>query len=88
MKEKGYGGIVLNVDHIDYLESDESFERVREIANNRLTQIINEADAEIKAHQIAIKKSEQAIENKYIIVRRGKKKYGCLYGISFVWCRK
>lgn len=29
---KGYGGIVLNVDHIDYLESDESFERVREIA--------------------------------------------------------
>ena len=30
--EKGYGGIVLNVDHIDYLESEESFERVREVA--------------------------------------------------------
>lgn len=30
--EKGYGGIVLNVDHIDYLESKESFERVRKIA--------------------------------------------------------
>ncbi len=30
--KKGYGGIVLNVDHRDYLESQESFERVREIA--------------------------------------------------------
>ena len=30
--EKGYGGIVLNVDHIDYLESEESFERVKEVA--------------------------------------------------------
>ena len=28
----GYGGIVLNVDHIDYLESDDSFKRVKEIA--------------------------------------------------------
>ena len=30
--EKGYGGIVMNVDHIDYLKSSDSFERVREIA--------------------------------------------------------
>ena len=30
--EKGYGGIVMNVDHIDYLKSKESFERVKEIA--------------------------------------------------------
>ena len=30
--EKGYGGIILNVDHIDYLESEESFERVKEVA--------------------------------------------------------
>ena len=30
--DKGYGGIVLNVDHIEYLEREDSFERVREIA--------------------------------------------------------
>ena len=30
--QKGFGGIVLNVDHIDYLESEKSFERVKEIA--------------------------------------------------------
>ena len=30
--EKGYGGIVMNVDHINYLSSPDSFERVREIA--------------------------------------------------------
>lgn len=28
----GYGGIVLNVDHIDYLESEQSFNRVKEIS--------------------------------------------------------
>ena len=30
--EKGYGGIVMNVDHINYLSTPESFERVKEIA--------------------------------------------------------
>ena len=30
--EKGYGGIVMNVDHIDYLDKQDSFERVKEIA--------------------------------------------------------
>ena len=32
LKENGYDGIVLNVDHRDYLESDDSFTRVKEIA--------------------------------------------------------
>ena len=30
--EKGYGGIVMNVDHIGYLSKPDSFQRVREIA--------------------------------------------------------
>ena len=30
--EKGYGGIVMNVDHIDYLSREDSFDRVKEIA--------------------------------------------------------
>lgn len=30
--EKGYGGIVMNVDHIEYLSRPDSFERVKEIA--------------------------------------------------------
>ena len=49
--------------------------RVREIANNRLNKIINEADAEIKAHQTAIKKSEQAIENIHMVLDEAVKKY-------------
>lgn len=50
-------------------------ERVREIANNRLTQIINEADAEIKAHQDAITRAEQAIENIHHALDEAVKKY-------------
>ena len=30
--DKGYGGIVMNVDHIDYLDNEDSFLRVKEIA--------------------------------------------------------
>ena len=30
--DNGHGGIVLNVDHIDYLENEESFERVKQVA--------------------------------------------------------
>lgn len=32
LARKGYGGVVLNVDHADYFENERSFERVREIA--------------------------------------------------------
>jgi hypothetical protein len=49
--------------------------RVREIANNRLNQIINEADSEIKAHQNAITKAEQAIENIHSALDEAVKKY-------------
>ena len=50
-------------------------ERVREIANNRLNQIINEADVEIKAHSAAIAKSEQAIEQIHRELDEAVKKY-------------
>ena len=50
-------------------------ERVREVANNRLNQIINEADSEIKAHQTAITKAEQAIENIHRALDEAVKKY-------------
>lgn len=50
-------------------------ERVREIANNRLNKIINEADAEIKAHQDAIIKAEQAIESIHRDLDEAVKKY-------------
>lgn len=36
--------------------------RVREVADSRMNQIVNEADAEIKAQQAIIAKAEQAIE--------------------------
>ena len=49
--------------------------RVREVANNRLNQIINEADAEIKAHSAAIAKSEQAIEQIHRALDEAIKKY-------------
>ena len=49
--------------------------RVREIANNRLNQIINESDAEIKAHQTAITKAEQAIESIHRALDEAVKKY-------------
>lgn len=32
LSDKGYGGIVMNVDHIGYLNDKESFDRVKEIA--------------------------------------------------------
>ena len=32
LHDKGYGGIVMNVDHMDYLEKEDSFLRVKEIA--------------------------------------------------------
>ena len=50
-------------------------QRVREIANNRLNQIINEADAEIKAHQAAITKAEQAIDQIHHELDEAVKKY-------------
>lgn len=50
-------------------------ERVREIANNRLNQIINEADVEIKAHSAAIAKAEQAIEQIHRELDEAVKKY-------------
>ena len=40
-----------------------------------MNQIINEADAEIKAHQDAIKKAEQAIENIHRALDEAVKKY-------------
>lgn len=49
--------------------------RVREVANNRLNQIINEADAEIKAHSAAIAKAEQAIEQIHRALDEAIKKY-------------
>jgi hypothetical protein len=48
---------------------------VREVANNRLNQIINEADAEIKAHSAAIVKAEQAIEQIHRELDEAVKKY-------------
>ena len=49
--------------------------RVREVANNRLNQIINEADAEIKAHSAAIAKAEQSIEQIHRALDEAIKKY-------------
>ena len=49
--------------------------RVREIANNRLTEIINEADTQIRAHQNTIKKSELAIEQIHKHLDEAAKKY-------------
>lgn len=49
--------------------------RVREVANNRLNQIINEADAEIKAHSATIAKAEQAIDQIHHELDEAVKKY-------------
>ena len=47
-----------------YKETIEVFKhRVKEIANNRLTEIINAADAEITRQEQIIKNARQAIEN-------------------------
>lgn len=64
------------LDTPEYRNTIELFtQRVREIANNHLNQIINEADAEIKVHNTTIAKAEQAIEKIHRELDEAAKKY-------------
>ena len=64
------------LDTDDYKETINIFKtRVKEVAQNRLTEIINEADAEIKAQERIISEAHQIIEAIHKDLEEAAKKY-------------
>lgn len=65
-----------NLDTDAYKETINIFKtRVKEVAQNRLTEIINEADAEIKAQERIISEAHQIIEAIHKDLEEAAKKY-------------